>query len=142
MKKNTRRLAEEMTVEEALAYIKQLGETGKCPECGSSLSVDDFSNDPWSHTYIPGLPGYFEIFCGREECEFSVLFTEDFGAYQQKQDRAFRIGTHVGGVMEHPDFEWVDVETIYAKSRGEAIEKYKKIHPQEYWGIGEVDGRW
>lgn len=55
--------------------------------------------------------------------------------------RTYVVATAVGGVMEKPDFDYVDRREIRAKSEREAIKIYEKEFPHDYWFAQVIEQR-
>lgn len=111
--------------------MKKAGMPEICPECGGRLTFAKFSYDDFLVCCLTGIyPNPF-LLCTSEKCEYK--YTVPNRQQNSNTERNYIVATAIGGVMEHPDFEYVDQETIRAKSKQEAVQKYEKIHPHNYW---------
>lgn len=111
--------------------MKKAGMPEICPDCGGQLKFAKFSHDDFLICCLTGFyPNPF-LLCTNENCEYK--YTVPNRKQNSEVERNYIVATAIGGVMEHPDFEYVDQETVKAKSEQEAILKYEKIHPHNYW---------
>lgn len=50
--------------------------------------------------------------------------------------KTFIVGTAIGGVMEKPEYSYENIRSVEACTAEEAVAKYYKIFPRDYWCAG------
>lgn len=76
------------------------------------------------------IPGYKPDY--EKNPELTAGRSAEMG-YNADKRHIYVVATAVGGLMEHPDFEYTDKEVIHADSEEEALAKYESMHDCSYF---------